>query len=185
MSKIILAALFMVLLVAIASASVLAQTEQGQAPGQASPNGNGDPIRQLNLTPEQREQIRLIREQNREERAQVAQRVRETNRALEELLNGDNPDQALVEQRLTEASAAQAAAMRVRILNEVKIRRVLSQEQRAMLRTMRTRRLEAREDRRLENLEDRQQRREDRSLRLREQRRNAPAIRANKRRPIL
>ena len=130
----------------------------------------GDPIRQLNLTPEQREQIRLLREANREERATINQRVRETNRALEEVLDTDSPDESVVEQRVREAAAAQAAAMRMRIISEVKIRRVLTAEQRVLLKSLRKQAHEARGERRMGNREERQKRREDRSLRLREQR---------------
>ena len=152
--------------------SATGQTMQPQAGPPMPPQRpfGGDPIRQLNLTPEQREQIRVLREANREERATVNQRVRETNRALEEVLDSDSPDESVVEQRVREAAAAQAAAMRMRIINEVKIRRVLTLEQRVLLRGMRKHAQEARGERRLENLEQRQKRREDRSLRLREQR---------------
>ena len=76
--------------------------------GTQARRGGGDPIRELNLTAEQREQIRLIREQNRAERATINQRVRETNRALEEALESDNPDQSVLEQRIQEVSVAQA-----------------------------------------------------------------------------
>ena len=75
----------------------------------------GDPIRQLNLTPEQREQIRSIRQQMSMERAAINQRVAEANRALEAALDSDNPDEAAVEQKMRELAAAQADAMRMRI----------------------------------------------------------------------
>lgn len=149
----------------------------GQAPPQMAPVPperpfRADPIQQLNLTPEQREQIRVIREENRDERSTINQRVRDANRALEQVLDTDNPNESVVEERVREAAAAQAAAMRMRIMSEVKIRRVLSQEQRVLLRALRRQALEARGERRQENLERRQQRREDGSLRLRERRRN-------------
>ena len=54
-----------VLVFSAAFASVYAQTTEPN-PAHPSPQQNrfaGDPIRQLNLTPEQREQIRAIREQ--------------------------------------------------------------------------------------------------------------------------
>ncbi|HKO97671.1 MAG TPA: periplasmic heavy metal sensor [Pyrinomonadaceae bacterium] len=166
----------------------------GQSPPSPPPPGAsqsqmaGDPIRQLNLTPEQREQIRLIREQNRDERSSVNQRVRETNRALEEVLNSDSPDESLVEQRLREAEAAQGAAMRMRILTELKIRRVLSSEQRVLLRSLRHGAHERRSERRLEGQEQRLQRRHERTQQMRE-RRNNPALTRpaapQQRRPIL
>jgi len=92
--------------------------------------------------PEQRQKIRAIRESQREERAMINQGLREANIALEQALDADNPDDALIEQRVRDAAAAQAASMRMRILTEVKIRRVLTQEQLATLRQLR---LQARE----------------------------------------
>ena len=134
-------------------------------------NFGGDPIRELNLTAEQREQIRMIREQNRAERATINQRVRETNRALEEALDSDNPDQSVLEQRIREVSAAQAEAMRMRIKTEVKIRMVLTNEQRIMLKEMRRNVHQFRDHRRENGALDRQRRLEERTRRL-ERRRN-------------
>src|SRR5687767_108858 len=88
-----------------------------------------DPIQELNLSPEQRGRIRAIREQFKEERAAINQRLRETNRSLEEALDADNPDEAVIEQRLRDVAAAQAASMRMRVLSEVRIRRVLTPDQ--------------------------------------------------------
>lgn len=129
----------------------------------------GDPIRQLNLTPEQREQIRSIRQQSNVERAAINQRVGEANRALQAALDSDNPDEAAVEQRVRDLAAAQADAMRMRILTEVKIRRVLTVEQRKVLRALQQQALENQRER-LENREQRQQRREERPNTMRNQR---------------
>ncbi|HUE84166.1 MAG TPA: Spy/CpxP family protein refolding chaperone [Pyrinomonadaceae bacterium] len=96
-----------------------------------------DPIRQLNLTPEQASEIRTIRESLREERAEAGRRVRETRRALDEALESDAPDEGAVEDLLRQAAEAQAAEIRLRVLTEVRIRKILSAEQRATLRTMR------------------------------------------------
>ncbi len=104
-----------------------------------------DPVRELNLSPEQRERIRSIREQTREERAAINQRLRATNRALEEVLDSENPIEGVVEQRLREVAEAQAASMRMRVLTEFRIRRVLTPEQ---LKTLRTLRQNARDARR-------------------------------------
>jgi protein CpxP len=140
----------------------------GQAPQQTPPlaespqrGGGGDPIRQLNLTPEQREQIRSIRQQTNVERAAINQRLGEANRALEMALDSDNPDEAAVEQKMKDVAAAQAEAMRMRISTEVKIRRVLTVEQRTLLRSLRQ---EAR-DRQLERFELRDQRQQRRANR--------------------
>jgi Spy/CpxP family protein refolding chaperone len=135
---------------------------QPQQPDSAQRPAGDDPIRELNLSPEQREQIRAIREQLQAERAANNQRLRETNRALEEALDVDNPDESVVEQRLRDVAAAQAAAMRLRVLSEVRIRRVLTPEQLTTLRTLRQNARRLRRERQRENLEMRRQERIDR-----------------------
>ena len=96
-----------------------------------------DMIEQLQLTPEQRQKIRAIREETRNERTLVNQRLREANQALQQALDADTLDEALIEQRLKDAVTAQAASTRMRIQTELKIRRVLTQEQVATLRDLR------------------------------------------------
>jgi Spy/CpxP family protein refolding chaperone len=110
-----------------------------------------DPIGQLNLTPEQRVKIRAIREENKQERAAINRRVREAQIAFDEALDADNPSEEMTERRARELGEAQAAAIRMRAVTEIKIRRVLTPEQ---LRTLRQLRLEvqrARQEQRLEN----------------------------------
>ena len=144
--------------------SISGQTPQQTSPQQALPeqpqqqgNFGGDPIRQLNLTPEQREQVRAIRESNKAERAEITLRLREANRALQEALDSDSLNEAVVEQRMRELGAAQAAAMRMRIQTEVRIRKVLTREQLVILRNLQ---LQAQQDERLRRREERQQRRQ-------------------------
>ena len=121
--------------------SVVNGNTTAQDPPPQGPPANTDPIEQLQLTPDQRLKIRAIREETKDERAVVNRRLREANFALEQALDADSPDEALIEQRIREAGAAQAASMRMRILTEMKIRRVLTFEQ---LRTLRMLRLQAR-----------------------------------------
>ena len=110
-----------------------------------------DPIAQLNLTPEQREKIRAIRAQTKNERAEINQRLQQSNIALKQALESDNPDEALVEQRLRDAAAAQAAATRMRVLTEVRIRRVLTPEQLVTLRVLRQQAEAVKREQRMEN----------------------------------
>ena len=163
------------------------QTDQQQA---ASPEAqqDTDPIRQLNLTPEQREQIRSIREQSKTERAAINERVRDANRELETVLDSDNPDESLVEQRVRDVAAAQAAVMRMRILTEIRIRRVLTQEQRNILRSLRQQAREFRRQRLLNNRDERQKLKDERSRSLQNQRNGLGPLsprRQNPRRPRL
>jgi Spy/CpxP family protein refolding chaperone len=112
-----------------------------------------DPITMLNLTPEQRQKIRAIRAENKEERATIIERVKSSNEALERALDVDNPNEAEVELRLRDLAVAQAASTRMRVLQELKIRRVLTPEQIAKWREIR---LEAAAQRRREVQERRE-----------------------------
>jgi Spy/CpxP family protein refolding chaperone len=96
-----------------------------------------DPIEQLRLAPEQRQRIRLILEENKDERQSINRRVREANVALDQALDADPMDETVIDQRVNELAAAQAAQMRMRIQTEVKIRRELRPEQLAILRRLR------------------------------------------------
>lgn len=137
-----------------------------QTTSDSQPGGGGDPIRQLNLTPEQREQIRSIREQNKEERATINQRLRETNEALDDALNAEEPAEGVIEQRVRDLAAAQAAAMRLRVLTEIRIRRVLTLEQRRILRSLQQEAIRSRQERRMDNAAERQRRRQEQNRSL-------------------
>ena len=138
-----------------------AQTAQ-QPSAAPEPQQGGDLIRQLNLTPEQREQIRSIRLNNSSERVAIKNQLDDANRALEDALNSETPDEVLVEQRLREVASAQAAAMRMRILTEIRIRRVLTLEQRKVLKSLQLEAQQSRRERRLDNAVRRQERRDAR-----------------------
>jgi Spy/CpxP family protein refolding chaperone len=139
-------------------ASVAGQTAQQPAAAPEPQQGGGDLIRQLNLTPEQVEQIRSIRENNKSERIAIKDHLDAASRALEEALNAETPDEAIVEERVREVASAQASAMRMRILTEIRIRRVLTPEQRKLLRSLQQEAQRARRERMLDNAEQRQQR---------------------------
>jgi periplasmic protein CpxP/Spy len=96
-----------------------------------------DSINQLNLSPEQRQRIRTIFEENKTQRQSTNRRLREANLALTQALDADPIDENAIDQRLNELAAAQAAQMRMRIQIELKIRRELSPEQLATWRRLR------------------------------------------------
>ena len=96
-----------------------------------------DPIEQLRLTPEQRQRVRMIFEENKIERQSINRRVREANVALDQALDADPNDENVIEQRINELAAAQAAQTRMRIHTEMKIRRELRPEQLVTLRRLR------------------------------------------------
>jgi len=96
-----------------------------------------DPITQLQLTPDQRQRVRVILEENKVERQSINRRVREANVALDQALDADRTDENVIEQRINDLATAQAAQMRMRIHTEMKIRRELTPEQVATLRRLR------------------------------------------------
>jgi Spy/CpxP family protein refolding chaperone len=102
----------------------------------ASPSAT-DPIQQLNLTPEQRQQIRMLTRDTQEERRTTNLRLRAANAALDQALDAEPIDENLVEQRINEVAAAQAAQTRMRAHMEMRIRRLLTAEQVATLRRLR------------------------------------------------
>jgi Spy/CpxP family protein refolding chaperone len=151
----------LVFFIAVPAIGQTVQPQETGSPGLQQRPPAGDPIQQLNLTPEQREQIRTIRQQNQKERAAINERVRETSRALEVVLDSDSPEEAVVEQRMRDAAAAQAAAMRMRILTEVRIRQVLTAEQRTLLRALRQQANQMRRERPLDGPDERVRRRQE------------------------
>ena len=96
-----------------------------------------DPITQLRLSPDQQQRVRMILEENKMERQQINRRVREANVAFDQALDADPTDENVIEQRINELAAAQAAQMRMRIHTEMKIRRELRPDQLATLRQLR------------------------------------------------
>lgn len=154
--QIIAAAPFLLALLFLFSAAPASAQESGAsaAPGEAEQsavnvNQSGNLIRTLGLTPEQLARIRMIREQNREERRLANERLRSAHRALDEAIYADAPSEALIEERARELAAAQAASVRLRALTELSIRRVLTPEQLSTLRMLRQRQAERRLERQL------------------------------------
>ena len=96
-----------------------------------------DSINQLRLSPEQRQRIRTIFDENKTERQTTNRRLREAQIALTQALDTDPIDETAIDQRVNDLAAAQAAQMRMRIRIELKIRRELTPEQLATWRRLR------------------------------------------------
>src|SRR3712207_6107333 len=88
-------------------AAVLLLTGAGSIYAQDPPPPVVDQLQQLNLTPEQRQKIRMIFEENKAERQMISRRVREANIALDQALDAEPVDETLVEQRINELATAQ------------------------------------------------------------------------------
>ena len=100
---------------------------------------SGDPIIRLNLTADQRQRIRVINEENREERQRINRQLREAQFALEQTLDADSPSEEAVEQRIRDIANAHAAQIRMRAMQELKIRSVLTPDQVRIWRDLRAR----------------------------------------------
>jgi Spy/CpxP family protein refolding chaperone len=118
-------------------AAVLLLTGTDPTYAQEPPPPGVDQIEQLNLTPEQRQKIRMMFEETKTQRQMTNRRVREANIALDQALDAQPVDEALVDQRINELATAQAAQLRMRIQTEMRIRRELRPEQLATLRQLR------------------------------------------------
>lgn len=93
----------------------------------------------LNLTPDQIQKIRTINAELKEQRQAAIQRLRQAQRALNEAIESQTPNEALIDQRSQEVAEAQAATIRIRSLTEARVLQVLTPEQRIRLREMRQR----------------------------------------------
>lgn len=120
-------------LILVLTAATLTMAQQPQQ----QPEPNTDPIEQLRLTPDQRQAVRQIVADTRIERQSTNRRLREANVALDQALDTTPTDENLIEQRIDEVAAAQAAQLRMRINTEIKIRRILRPDQLATLRRLR------------------------------------------------
>ena len=120
----------------LAAVLLLTWTSSSFAQDLTAPTG-ADQIEQLRLTPDQRQRIRMIFEENKLDRQQLNRRVREANVALDQALDAETIDETQLDQRVNELAAAQAAQMRMRIRTELRIRRELRPEQLVTLRRLR------------------------------------------------
>lgn len=94
-------------------------------------------LQELNLSREQIQQIRSIN-QSRKPLMQESQiRLREANRALDEAIYADTPDETLIQERLKAVQLAQAEHIKNRTQIEFAIRRVLNPDQLVRFRELR------------------------------------------------
>jgi Spy/CpxP family protein refolding chaperone len=149
-------ALSTALILASSVTSASAQQAQQQTETQQAP-ANQDPLTELakDLSPEQRQQIRLAVESTKADRNAANRRLQQAQAAYQEALDTDNPSEELIEKRAREVGEAQASLLRARALMEIRIRRVLTPAQQTKLRELRLAQREAirlqRQERRIEN----------------------------------
>lgn len=103
-------------------------------------------LRQLGLSREQIQQLRRINAERQPHMENAQTRLRIANRALDEAIYADQVNEADVQVRLREMQLAQAEVIKIRFINELAVRRILTPEQLVRFRNMRQRFERAREE---------------------------------------
>lgn len=147
--------LLLLLLLCFNAAPAVAQDNGAAASGETEQSAGNEGrrlLQSLALSPDQLLKIRMIREQNKEERRLAAERLRSAQRALDEAIYSNDASESVIEERARELAAAQAATVRLRAMTELSIRRILTPEQLNTLRGLRQRQAEQRRLERQMNL---------------------------------
>lgn len=137
-------------LIAFSILSAHAQEEMPPADAPA-PNFNKKPrpnlLAELELTPNQIQEIRRINQDIKPKRREAQQRVMEAQKALDEAIYSDSVDEADIQARLKTLQLAQAEIIKMRSMTEFAVRRILNPEQLARFRELRRRFMEGAENR--------------------------------------
>ncbi len=123
----------MALIVAFTSICVSAQGQRPSSPPERQAQGQGshnrDLFRDLGLTKEQIGQIIELRRSGREDFSAAQKKLREANKALDVAIYADVLDEQLIETRIAEQNNAQAELGRLKTMNELNLRKILTPEQ--------------------------------------------------------
>lgn len=118
---------------------------EGQEPVTQRPNATNQPdvrtatLRQLGLSNVQLQQIRRINIERKPLMDAAQRRLRQSNRLLDEIIYADNPSDADIQVRLKDFQLAQAEVSKIRFMNELAVRRILTPEQLVRFRRLRQR----------------------------------------------
>lgn len=125
-----------------ANAETRAQEEmppEDERPPLERPARRPNLLQELNLSREQIQQIRRINQAHRPLMQEARRRFREANRALDQAIYADSPNDADVQARMKEVQLAQAEIIKIRTTSELAIRKILTPEQLVKFRELRER----------------------------------------------
>lgn len=105
--------------------------------GRRGSGNRGKMLRDLGLSREQLQQIRKMNQERKPIMDAAHRRMGEANRALDQAIYADTLNEAEIENRLKEVHAAQNELNRLRYMNELQVRKVLTPEQLVKFREMR------------------------------------------------
>ena len=119
-------------------ASAARQTEGfGRGPGMRGPF----PFAHLNLTNQQRSQMRAILDEQRSGRQDAREELRKAHDELRAAIFGSaNPDTGRIDELVTRIASLEADALKARVASEIKIASILTDEQRQELASAQPRR---------------------------------------------
>lgn len=109
---------------------------QGPPPN-ARPGDRGQLLRELGLSREQFQQIRRMNQERKPVMDAAHRRLNEANRALDQAIYADALNEQDIETRMKEAQAAQSDMVRLRFMNELQVRKILTPEQLIKFRELR------------------------------------------------
>ncbi len=115
------------------------QSTNADTPRARQPGDGARLLTALNLSPEQRAQIAVVRQQAEANRRAATMRLRRARRALDEAIYADAVDDVQINARTREVADAQAAVIRLLADTELRVRRLLTPEQLDTFRALRQR----------------------------------------------
>lgn len=128
---------------ALAAAAQDNRQPDGQPTRSARPDGDqrhderADILHQLGLSQDQIDQIRRVNSERRPLINEAQKRFRAANRALDEAIYAYQVNEADVQARIKDVQLAQAELAKMRYMNELAIRRILTPEQLVRFRELR------------------------------------------------
>lgn len=167
MSKLKIIFAFLILMLTFSAVNAQIEDEPNEAP---PPRQNDNPmrpnlLRELGLSDVQIRQLRTINAESKPRLREAQEKMRDAKRALDEAIYADTVDNANVELKLREFSAAETEINRIRATTELAIRNVLTPEQLTRFRELREnfeKRMEERRDKREDRQNNRRNRQRDR-----------------------
>jgi Spy/CpxP family protein refolding chaperone len=94
-------------------------------------------LEELNLKPEQIQQIRRINQARRPLMHEAQKRFHDANRALDQVIYAPSPNEADIQTKMKEVQLAQAEIIKIRTASEVAVSKVLTPEQLEKFRELR------------------------------------------------
>lgn len=132
MKRIAIAA--MILVLATPAISLAQQARQGQGPRTGVARTRVDMAEKLNLTDQQKEQIRKLRTDMQRTRIEQSAKVRLARLDMRELMAADSPDRSAIERKMREVSDLELKLKMAQLDNHLAVQKILTPEQRKIWR---------------------------------------------------